>query len=178
MFLVTKDSYQFKDSFPSYLSNILTLQISKALNITYLSDRKLSLTPDQCLDIKLHYPTFPAKNFGCFQLSLQSDGNITGCCESNKPLGKITDSPKIYISKFIESLTPCFDCKISKLNNSLKIENCKLKINCGGCTDSSYLCGYQKEFGLSSCQDVVQLLNQNPSVLRTSPLKKGRSLKK
>ena len=91
--------------------------------------------------IKIHYPTFPAKDFGCFQLSLQSNGIITGCCESNKPLGKNTDNPKNYINNFIKSLLPCIKCQ-----------------KCNGCSDSSYFCGYQKEFSLSDCQNVVQLL--------------------
>jgi sulfatase maturation enzyme AslB (radical SAM superfamily) len=156
MFLVTKDSYPFKDSFPSYLSKALTLQSSKALNITYLTDRKMSLTLDQCLDIKLHYPTFPAKNFGCFQLSLQSTGIITGCCESNKPLGKITDDPQIYVSKFIDSLKPCLSCPIYKKN----ILNLKSNL-CGGCSDSSYLCGYPQELHQNSCQDIIHLFNKN-----------------
>lgn len=141
MFLITKDSYPFKNSFPSYLSKALTLQSSKALNITYLTDRKMSLAPDQCLDIKLHYPTFPAKNFGCFQLSLQSNGIITGCCESNKRLGKITDDPKIYINNFMKSLSPCIKCQ-----------------KCSGCSDINYFCGYPKEFHIDNCQSVVQLL--------------------
>ena len=158
MFLITKDSYPFKDSF---LPSLYKLYNFKNLELTYLTDRKMSLTQEQCLDIKLHYPTFPAKNFGCFQLSLQSDGNITGCCESNKPLGKITDNPQIYISKFINSLSKCSNCKISTLNNSLKIENCKLKIKCNGCSDSSYFCGYPQEFKKTSCRDIIKIFNQD-----------------
>jgi len=142
MFLVTKDSYPFKDSFPIYLSNALTLQSTNALNITYLTDRKMSLTPDQCLDIKLHYPTFPSKNFGCFQLSLQSNGNITGCCESSISLGKTTNNPKIYIDNFIKSLSPCIKCQ-----------------KCDGCSDVNYFCGYLKELHQSSCQDITKLFN-------------------
>jgi organic radical activating enzyme len=132
MFLVTKDSYPYKDSF-----NILDLPK------TFLTDRKMSLSNDQCLDIKLHYPTFPVKKFGCFQLSLQSNGNITGCCESSKILGKITDNPKKYISKFINSIFPCFTCSL-----------------CQGCCDQSYLCGYPKEFNKTSCQNIAKLFNK------------------
>jgi sulfatase maturation enzyme AslB (radical SAM superfamily) len=128
MFLITKDSYSFKDSFDIF-----------GLPKTYLTDRRLSLTHDQCLDIKLHYSTFPNKNFGCFQLSLQSNGNITGCCESSISLGKITDDPEVYISNFKKSLSPCFACQ-----------------KCGGCTDTNYFCGYKSELNLSSCQDVVK----------------------
>jgi len=126
MFLVTQDSYPFKDSFNVF-------DIPK----TYLTDRKMSLTNDQCLDIKLHYPTFPNKNFGCFQLSLQSTGNITGCCESSISLGKITDNPEIYVSKFINSLSKCSEC-----------------------CNPSYLCGYIQEFHKNSCQDIIKLFNK------------------
>ncbi len=161
MYLVTKDSYPYKDSFPLILSRELEHQSTSNLNITYLTDRKMSLTNDQCLDIKLHYPTFPNKNFGCYQLSLQSNGNITGCCESAISLGKITDKPQVYISKFINSLSKCSHCKISTLNNSLKIVNCKLKIKCHGCTDPSYLCGYPQEFHKNSCQDIIKLFNKS-----------------
>jgi hypothetical protein len=134
MFLITKDSYPYKDSF-----NILNL--SK----TYLTDRRLSLTNDQCLDIKTNYPTFPAKNFGCFQLSLQSNGHITGCCESSFSLGKITDDPKKYISNFIKSLSLCFKCR-----------------QCSGCCDPEFFCGYPKEFKVKNCKDITKIFS-NPS---------------
>lgn len=142
MFLVTKDSYIYKDSFLIYLSQKLNLQHGKTLNTTYLTDRKMSLTLDQCLDIKLHYPTFPAKNFGCFQLSLQSNGIITGCCESNTSLGKITDSPKTYINNFIQSLSPCIKCQ-----------------KCDGCSNKDYFCGYPQELHQNSCQDIITLFH-------------------
>ncbi|MCW1948866.1 MAG: radical SAM protein [Candidatus Shapirobacteria bacterium] len=132
MFLVTKDSYPYKDTFDIF-----------GLPKTYLTDRKMSLTNDQCLDIKLHYPTFPNKNFGCYQLSLQSNGNITGCCESSISLGKITDNPQIYISKFIKDISPCFTCGL-----------------CQGCCDQSYLCGYPQEFHQNSCQGIIKLINK------------------
>ena len=128
MFLITKDSYPFKDSF-----NLLNL------DKTYLSDRQISLSKEQLLDIKKNYKTYPDKNFGCFQLSLQSDGKITGCCESSKSLGNINDDPKIYIQKFNDSLIPCSKCN-----------------KCQGCSDSDYFCGYRSELNVISCQDVVQ----------------------
>ena len=137
MFLVTKDSYPFKDSF-----NVFDLPK------TYLTDRKMSLTNEQSLDIKLHYPTFPNKNFGCYQLSLQSDGNITGCCESSISLGKITNDPKDYVSKFIKSLSKCFSCGL-----------------CQGCCDQNYLCGYPQEFHQNSCQNIIiKLFNKNKNL--------------
>lgn len=129
MFLITKNSYPYKDSF-----NILNLPK------TYLTDRNFSLTNIQTLDIKQNYPTYPAKNFGCFQLSLQSTGNITGCCESSKPLGKISDNPQIYIKNFINSLSTCFKCQ-----------------KCNGCSNQKFLCNYCQELSLNSCKDVVKL---------------------
>lgn len=154
MFLITKDSYPHKDSFLPSLYNLYNL---KKLELTYLTDRRLSLTNDQCLDIKLHYPTFPGKFFGCYQLSLQSNGNITGCCESSISLGHITDNPQIYISKFINSLSKCFSCPMSSLSSKIY----HLKSKCQGCCDPSYLCGYPQEFHKNSCQDIIKLFNKS-----------------
>ena len=137
MFLVTKDSYPYKDSFDIF-----------NLPKTYLTDRQMSLSKDQLLDIKHHYPTYPSKNFSCFQLSLQSSGTITGCCESNLSLGKINDNPQVYISNFIKLLSTCSNCQ-----------------KCNGCCDPNYLCGYRSELNLTSCQDVVQSFNEFPNSL-------------
>ena len=128
MFLITKDSYPYKDTF-----NVLNLQK------TYLSDRKMSLSKKDLLDIKKNYKSYPDKNFGCFQLSLQSNGKITGCCESSKSLGSITDNPQVYVHNFINSLIPCSKCQ-----------------KCNGCSDQDYFCGYKSELNLKNCQDVVQ----------------------
>ena len=156
MFLVTKDSYQYKDSFPLFLTKELKHQSTNGLNITYLTDRKMSLTNNQCLDIKLRYPTFPGKFFGCSQLSLQSNGNITGCCESSIPLGKITDNPQVYLSKFINSLSKCSNCPLF----SEKLKADRLTGYCHGCCHPSYLCGYLQEFHQNSCQDIIKLFNK------------------
>lgn len=79
-YLITKDSYPYKDTFG--ISN---------LTKTYLTDRLGSLTPNQIREIHQKYPVFPPKNFGCSQLSLQSDGKFYGCCESNKSIGTLSD---------------------------------------------------------------------------------------
>lgn len=135
MFLITKDSYPYKDSFNMF-----------NLPKIYLSDRQMSLSKKQLLDIKINYSTFPSKNFGCFQLSLQSTGIITGCCESSKPLGSIDDHPLIYIQNFINSLVPCSKCQ-----------------KCQGCTDPDYFCGYCQELKQNSCKDVVKLFRSKIS---------------
>lgn len=128
MFLITKDSYSYKNSFDVF-----------GLPKTYLTDRKMSLSKDQLLDIKKNYQTFPNKNLGCFQLSLQSSGIITGCCESSLRLGTINDDPTTYVANFIKSLSKCSSCQ-----------------KCHGCCDPNYLCGYKTELSLKNCQDVIQ----------------------
>jgi len=130
-FLITNDSYPHRDSF-----NILNLPK------TYLTDRLHSLTKKQVLDIKTNYPTYPRKKFGCFQLALQSDGQIYGCCESSTPLAKMTDPIPQIIKNFTNSLTVCQKCQ-----------------QCLGCCSPDFLCHYKYELNLSSCQKVVELLN-------------------
>lgn len=129
MFLVTKDSYRYRDSF-----NVFDLPK------TYLTDRLLSLSNNESLNIKKNYQTFPSKNFGCLQLSLHSNGMITGCCESSLKLGDINNNPSVYVSNFSQALSLCSTCQ-----------------QCQGCCDPTYLCGYKKEFNLKTCQQVVKL---------------------
>lgn len=146
-FLITKDSYKHKNSFPKLLD----------LPITYLTDRLGSLTPAQVLDIKRNYPTFPGKNFGCSQISLQSSGLIYGCCESPTLLAKISDPIKKVVDNFLKSLTTCQKCELFNKNNNLEIGNWKLEISCSGCCDPQYNCGYSQELHLPSCQSVIKL---------------------
>ena len=157
-FLITKDSYHYKDSFDLF-----------DLPKTYLTDRLGSLNPQQILDIKQHYPTYPSKNLGCFQLALQSDGLIYGCCESSVTLAKISDPIPKIIKNFINSLNTCQKCKFWRSNDFFGAESSEvltegrehqeksLRANtCLGCCHPDFLCGYQKELGLTSCCDVVK----------------------
>jgi sulfatase maturation enzyme AslB (radical SAM superfamily) len=143
-FLITKNSYPFRDIFSKYLSKALKLQSAKALNITYLTDRLMSLSKDQLLDIKTNYPTYPNKDFGCFQPSLQSDSLIYGCCESPTPIAKISDPISNIIDNFTHSLKTCTKCPIP---------------SCFGCSDPNFLCNYKKELQQVSCKDVVKSFN-------------------
>lgn len=106
-YLITKDSYLYRDSFPKFISKALKLHSSKELNYTYLTDRLGSLTPKQVKNIRQNYPVFPPKNFGCSQLSLQSNGKFYGCCESQKSIGSLSNSiSKIllnYLSTYLNS---------------------------------------------------------------------------
>ena len=95
-YLITKNSYPFRNKL-----NIFNLKK------TYLTDRLGSLNPKQIKNIRQNYPVFPPKNFGCSQLSLQSDGKFYGCCESQKSIGSLSDSiSKIllnYLSIYLNS---------------------------------------------------------------------------
>ncbi len=161
-FLITKESYPFKDSFDLF-----------GLPKTYLTDRLFSLTPKQTLDIKKNYPTYPNPQFGCFQLALQSNGQLYGCCESPYPLAKISDPIKNIVTNFVKSLNTCQNCHPSdkqffsaqrtrglpspKVPSTAKI--CLSdQPTCLGCCAPNYLCGYKKELKATSCQSVVKLI--------------------
>lgn len=100
-YLITKDSYPYKDKL-----NIFNLKK------TYLTDRLGSLNSRQIKKIRQNYPCYPPKNFGCSQLSLESDGKFYPCCESQKSIGSLSDPiSKIllnYLSTYLNS-PPCPD---------------------------------------------------------------------
>ena len=160
-YLVTKDSYRYIDSF-----NLLDLKI------TYLTDRLHSLTPSQTLNLKQNYPTYPSPNFGCYQLALQSDGLIYGCCESPIPLAKISDPIPKIIDNYHKSLLFCRKCVALDFSAHNECdppaggepegsEHCKnlMQAICAGCCAPDYICGYKTELNLKSCKDVVKLFN-------------------
>jgi len=62
---------------------------------------------------------FPPADFGCYQVSLMSDGCVYGCCEGTKPLGKIGDD----IGFLLDNLK-------NRLNRKL------------GCVEDNFRCGY------------------------------------
>jgi len=89
-YLITKDSYPFKDKLNIY-----------NLKKTYLIDRLGSLNPKQIKNIRQNYSVFPPKNFGCSQLSLESNGKFYGCCESQKSIGSLKDPIKKILSNYL-----------------------------------------------------------------------------
>ncbi len=163
-YVVTDISYPYINSF-----NLLNLKI------TYLTDRLGSLTPDQILNIKQNYPTYPSKNFGCFQLALQSNGQIYGCCESPIPLAKISDPPQTIIDNFLKSLSICHRCQKMGRSDIFKraiirgvlpkgVSTAKISQDpnqCFGCCQPDFLCGYIKELDCLNCQQVVNLFNKH-----------------
>lgn len=144
MYLVTPQSYPYLDK----LDNFKNLQLNYISQKTYfytsnhpLSNQKNhlpALSTTQIINLKKNYRSLPGKNFGCFQLSLQSDGQIYGCCESPLPLGKISDKISSVIKKFEASIAPCTKCG-----------------KCAGCCNPQFMCGYIKELNVSKCTDVV-----------------------
>lgn len=153
MFLVTPDSYDFVKNFNNYLFKLTGQKIvinfitqkSKPFTENHLlaiENNMESLTKEQILNIKRNYRTIPPKNFGCNQISLQSNGLIYGCCESSNSIGKISDESEKLIKSFFDSLNGC--------------SNCDQKNICGGCSDKDFLCGYKKELKLNSCTDVIK----------------------
>lgn len=149
MYLVTPLSYEFIDSFSLYGQigvSAPTLNFVSQKTYFYTANHPLSnqknlkpaLTPTQIINLKKNYRSLPAKNFGCYQLSLQSDGKFYGCCESPQSLGKISDKIPLVIKKFTDSLGVCQKCG-----------------QCLGCCNPKFLCGYIKELNLLKCTDVV-----------------------
>ena len=100
-YLITKDSYPYRHSFPQSLSKALKLYSSKVPNFTFLTDRLGSLTPAQIKNIRRNYPVYPPKNFGCAMLSLQSNGNFYPCCESALKLGSLSDPISVIVTNYL-----------------------------------------------------------------------------
>jgi MoaA/NifB/PqqE/SkfB family radical SAM enzyme len=137
MFLVTAQSYPFIDSFPKTLNKLVRadclapLPNRSPLRLNYITYKSpfytdshplsqntpatAALNPAQIINLKKNYPSIPDKKFGCFQLSLQSNGQIYGCCESPYSLGKIDDHPRVYINNFFQALDPCTHCLLNNL---------------------------------------------------------------
>lgn len=142
-YLVTKDSYPYIDTFPQEFNSYF-INHKSYISFIYLTDRLRSLSREQVLHIKRNYATYPSKNLGCFQVSLQSNGLVYGCCESHKFIGKISDPIESLLSRFHGSLTVCQRCPLSQSGV------------CGGCTDPTYLCGYIDELNSPSCPHVIK----------------------
>lgn len=91
-FLITKDSYAYRNSFN--ISNITK---------TYLTDRLGSLTKKQVQNIRQNYPVYPPKNFACSMLSLQSDGKFYACCESIKSIASLSEPISKILSNYLST---------------------------------------------------------------------------
>jgi hypothetical protein len=147
MYLVSPESYPYIDSFnlfdlPRHFITQKTYFYTANHPLSNQNNNTPALTPHQIINLKTNYPTVPPKNFGCQQLSLQSDGQIYGCCESPHPLAKLSDRIPVIVKKFQESLIQCQKCG-----------------QCLGCCAPDFLCGYKNELGVKSCHQVVKQFN-------------------
>ncbi len=100
-YLITKDSYPFKDKLNIYNQHK-----------TYLTDRLGSLSSDQVKNIRNNYDCYPPKDFGCNIFSLQSNGKFYGCCESTRSIGSLSDPLEKVIQNYIDIITKhpkCYD---------------------------------------------------------------------
>lgn len=140
--IVTAQNYEKIEAFENYLKGILT----QLPNITYHPRKPLSYLDKHQTDnvrgetknfqfinhlqlktLRQHKAVFPPVNLGCYQLALNSDGQVYSCCEGVKPLGKITDAPQKLIEQFL-----------ARVDNSF---NHSCKQSCLGCTEPAFLCG-------------------------------------
>lgn len=103
-YLITKDSFPYKDSFPREFRSSLKFPAS-SISFTFLTDRLGSLTKVQEKNIRTNYPCYPPKNFGCNIFSLQSNGKFYGCCESNKSIGNLSDPLEPTVFKYLDIIT-------------------------------------------------------------------------
>lgn len=131
MYLVTPQSYKYlRSTIYDLKTNFITLK-------TTSFDKSLQNKPLTIKQIK----TIKSKtNFGCFQLSLQSNGTITPCCEIMTPLANMSDSIPKILKNYKKLFDTCLKCQ-----------------KCLGCPDSNFLCGYIKELKAKNCQEVVKL---------------------
>lgn len=70
---------------------------------------------------------FPPDILGCYQLALNSDGNVYSCCEGLEPLGSINEPVLDLINRFLARLDNPFN------------QSCGAQ--CLGCTEPNFLCG-------------------------------------
>jgi len=71
--------------------------------------------------------TFPPKDFGCYQISLMSNGKIYGCCEGINPIGNINSDIAILIDNLKKRLN--------------YLDHTKHNKNCLGCVEHEFNCG-------------------------------------
>ena len=130
MYLITPLSFNKKLNICNLKNNYITIKtksFDKNLNFK-------SLTPQQIIKIKKPF------NFGCFQLSIQSNNDITPCCEILTPVAQITDPIPQIIKNYKKLFDTCLKCK-----------------KCLGCPNPNFLCGYIKELKVKNCQQVIKL---------------------
>lgn len=123
--IVTRQNIQSIDAFEKYLREELgqiDITYHPRKPMAYLNIHPVSrivgetegfdfLTRYEMKKLMLTKKTFPPKNFGCYQISLVSDGTVYGCCEGFEALGKIDDLIPQLIEKLKSKIGgPCLGC--------------------------------------------------------------------
>ncbi len=134
--IVTKQNLPHIHDFESFLEmNLGNIPITyhPRKPATYLSSHPVSnivghidafdfLSAKELAQIMSSKKTFPPKELGCYQISVASDGNVYGCCESFNPIGTIT--------------TP--------MNRLIEVFESRIDATCLGCVQPSFMCGIQE----------------------------------
>lgn len=134
--IVTKQNLRYIDSFETYLNKLfgnISITYHPRKPVSYLSKHPISnitghvegfdfLSKEELVQLMKTKNTFPPKKLGCYQISLASDGNVYGCCESFDPIGTIT--------------TP--------VNQLTGILRARIDSTCLGCVQPSFMCGMKE----------------------------------
>lgn len=134
--IITKQNLKTIDEFESFLKNTvdaipITYHPRKPLG--YLSSHPISniaghiegfdfLSKEELIQLMKTRHTFPPKELGCYQISLASDGNVYGCCESFSPIGTINTPMNRLIEEF----------------------RSRIDSTCLGCIQPSFMCGIKE----------------------------------
>lgn len=79
------------------------------------------LSPDEIIALMNSKKVFPPYELGCYQISLMSDGNVYGCCEGFKILGKIDDAIVQLVNNLKQNINgPCLGCSQSDFMCGIK----------------------------------------------------------
>lgn len=68
------------------------------------------ITPADRIKLAKTHRIFPGLDFGCYQISLMSDGMIYGCCEGTQAIGSISEDVHDLITKFKTRIDPHSNC--------------------------------------------------------------------
>jgi MoaA/NifB/PqqE/SkfB family radical SAM enzyme len=133
--IVTRQNFTFIDKFEAYMKKKLG-----QIDITYhprkppeyLLHHPVSnlqgeidgfdfLSRDQIIEIMKTRRAFPPKELGCYQVSLASTGNIYGCCEGFRPIGKINDKIENIFEELKKRIGgPCLGCSQTEFMCGIK----------------------------------------------------------
>lgn len=123
--IVTRQNYPKLDEFENNIKKILNYDIAITYHprkpMAYLQNHPVSnilgktegfdfLDRAEMTNLLNNRRTFPPKEFGCYQISLMSDGKIYGCCEGTVPIGTIDNEIETLFNNLRDRLNNCPSC--------------------------------------------------------------------